>query len=283
VVEQYLLNVLVLSAIYIIVTLGFALTFSIAGILNLAHGVIYMLGGYGLYYLWVGLGLNPGVALLLVVLVTGSIGFGLEQVGFRRCLNSFERIILFGLAVIFIVETGINVTMGATAKAIPPLLPGVVHIGAASVDATRLGVLLISGLLLAATIVFVRNTKLGQEMLAVSEDREGAILQGIHVNRVSGLACAIGGCLAGIAGALMGSVMSLDPFMGDGMLMKAFEIITIAGIGGLEGILPAGLLLGGIDSILPTFVGGAVSSAIGFCFVFVLLLVRPQGLFGHKA
>jgi branched-chain amino acid transport system permease protein len=264
------------------VALGFALVFSVAGILNLAHGAIYMVGGYVCYLLWVTLGLNPWLALLLTMLITGLIGLFIERVGFRHCQGSFERVILMCLAIILILETGVNVTLGATAKGIPPLIPGNIVIWGASVAATRLVALVISALLLAAVFLFIQKGKLGQEMLAISQDEVGAVLQGINVNRVSGFACALGCAIAGLAGGLMGSIMSLNAFMGDTMLVKACALVIIGGIGSIGGILPAGLILGTIDGTLPLFISGHLTDVLAFGLIILILLIRPRGLFGRE-
>lgn len=280
---QILVNVLVLSSVYIMATLGFALVFSTAGILNLAHGAVYMLGGYVCYIFCVMLDVNRWLALLLSMIIIGLVGLLIERFSFRPCRDSLERIIIVCLAIILILETGINVTLGATEKAIPDLIPGTIMVWGATLAKTRLVALVISAVLLAAVFLFIQKSKLGQGMVAMSQDAVGAGLQGIDINRVSALACAIGCALAGLAGGLMGSIYFLTPFMGGAMLVIACALVIVAGIGSIGGILPAGLILGATMGIAPQFIGGGLTTAAVFGLVIVVLLIRPQGLFGREA
>ena len=120
-------------------------------------------------------------------------------------------------------------------------------------------------------------------MLAVSQDAIGAVLQGINIYHVSAAATVIACALAAVAGSLMGAIVSLSPYMGDQMLVKAIEIVILAGIGSIGGVLGAGLILGTIDASLPLFISGSATDAVGLGIVIAILLFRPQGLFGHEA
>ena len=119
-------------------------------------------------------------------------------------------------------------------------------------------------------------------MLAVPGTR-GAALQGINIFRVSAVATVIACGLAAVAGSLMGAINNLNPFMGDQMLVKAIEVVILAGIGSIGGVAGAGLILGTLDSFLPLFLSGSATDAVGLAIVILILLFRPQGLFGHEA
>ena len=119
-------------------------------------------------------------------------------------------------------------------------------------------------------------------MQAVSQDTVGAVLQGINIYYVSAVATAISCALAAVGGGLMGALISLSPYMGDLMLVKAIEIVILAGIGSIGGVLGAGLILGLIDAALPLFISGAATDVVGLAIVISILLFRPQGLFGYK-
>lgn len=120
-------------------------------------------------------------------------------------------------------------------------------------------------------------------MQAVSQSQEGALLQGINIHRISGLACIMACSLAAVSGCLMGAIFNLSPFMGDQMLTKAVELVTVAGIGSIGGVLFAGLILGTMDATLPMLMGGAESQALALGIIVLLLLFRPQGFFGREA
>jgi len=276
------ISALVLSSMYIVVALGFALLLSIMGVLNFAHGAIYMVGGYICYQFAVESGLNQWLSLLLSVIIVGSFGLFLEKFCFRPFLGDMYRTIVMAIAIILILETTVNVLVGVHIRSLPAFVPGILRAGAISLSAERLVTFAIGGVLLLALTWFIRKAKAGQQMLAVAQDVEGAALQGIDIHRISALACVMGCGLAAVAGSLMGAVFELSPFMGNYMLVKAIQLVILSGIGSIGGILVAGLIIGSIDATLPLFTSGAVTQAIGLGIIIVLLLFRPQGLFGRE-
>jgi branched-chain amino acid transport system permease protein len=276
------INVLVLSSMYILVALGFAFLFSIMGILNFAHGAIYMVGGYICYQFGVEYSLNLWVSMLLSVLIVASLGLFLEKFCFRPFFGNLNRTIVVCIGIIVVLETTVNILVGTSTRSLPAFVPGILKAGAISVSAERLVTFIIGGALLWVTIWFIRNTKPGQQMQAVSQNVEGAALQGISIHRVSALACVMACGLAAVAGCLMGAFLSLTPFMGDYMLVKALVLVILGGIGSMGGIIFAGLIIGGLDATLPLFISGAASEAIALGIIVTILLFRPQGFFGRE-
>jgi branched-subunit amino acid ABC-type transport system permease component len=280
---QTVVNILMLSAIYILVALGFALLLNVLGILNFAHAAIYMVGGYICYELTVAVGLNQWVSLLISTVTVGFLGFLIEKVFFRPFLRDMNSIVIVTLALIIILEATVNVTVGSYVRRIPSFVPGVLRAGGISVSGDRLATFVIGSLLLLSAIFFIKKTKTGLQMLAISQDLDSAALQGIRIPRIFGVTTAVSCALAAVAGSLMGAVLSLSPLMGDYMLVRAIEIVILAGIGSIGGVLIGGLILGALDATLPLFIGGSATDLIGLSIVIVLLLLRPQGLFGHEA
>ncbi len=276
-------NVLVLSSMYILVALGFAFLFNMLGILNFSHGAIYMIGGYIGFALISTWGFNPWLALLLSTLVMAGFGVFLERFCFRPFVGDFNRTVMICVAITVILQTTVNIIAGSRVLAIPSFVEGIFRAGPLSISYERMITFAIGAILLGATVWFVNRTKWGQQMQAIAQNKEGAVLQGINVNRVSAMACAIGCGLAAIAGCLMGSYAGIGPFMGDLMLVKILMLVILAGAGSIGGIVIAGLVLGGLDAILPALINGGASQAIAVGLVVVLLLIRPQGFFGHEA
>jgi len=136
--------------------------------------------------------------------------------------------------------------------------------------------------LLGLIVWLVNKTSWGQQMQAIAQNMEGAFLQGINVHRISILACALGCALAAIAGCLMGAYLGLGPFMGDFMMTKILMLVILAGVGSINGIFITGLVLGGLDAILPVLMEGATGEAIAVAIIVILLLIRPEGFFGHE-
>jgi branched-chain amino acid transport system permease protein len=275
-------DALMLSAIYILVSLGFALVLSIIGILNFAHGALYMLGGYICYWLSTQAGVNQWVSVLLTAIILGLVGLFLEKFCFRPFSGDGNRTIIMAIAIILVLETTINILSGGIIRTLQPFVPGVLKAGAISVSAQRVATFIIDGVLLLVLTLFIGKTKTGQQMLAVSQDSEGAVLQGIRIYRVSALALAMSCALAGVAGSFMGAVFDLKPFMDGPMVVKAIEVVVLSGVGSIGGILVGGLIIGSVDAILPLFASGAVSQVVGLVIIIVLLLLRPQGLFGRE-
>jgi len=276
-------NLLILSSMYILVALGFAFLFNMLGIPNFAHGAIYMLGGYIGLALISAVGINQWAALIIAAVAMGAFGVFLERFCFRPFVGDFNRIIMVCVAVIVILQTSVNIIVGTQIVSLPPFAEGVLRIGLVSVSYERIATFAVGAFLLGAVVWFVNRTKWGQQMQAISQDIEGASLQGIKVHRISALASFIGCALAAIAGCMIGAYLSLGPFMGDFMLVKVLILAILSGVGSISGIFIAGLVLGALDSILPLFISGAASDAVAVGIVVVLLLIRPQGFFGHEA
>jgi branched-chain amino acid transport system permease protein len=279
---QTFTNLLILSAMYILVALGFAFLFNMLGIPNLAHGAIYMVGGYIGLALIAGLGINQWVALILTAIIIGAFGVFLERFCFRPFVGDFNRTVMICVAIIVILQTAVNIIAGTQTLSLPPFAEGILRVGPASVSHERITTFAIGAVLLGIIIWFVNRTKWGQQMQAISQDIEAAFLQGINVHRISALASFVGCALAAIAGCMIGAYLNLGPFMGDFMLIKVLILAILAGAGSISGIFITGLVLGSLDSVLPVLLSGAASDAITVSIVVVLLLIRPQGFFGHE-
>jgi branched-chain amino acid transport system permease protein len=277
-----IIGALVLSSMYILVALGFALLLSIMGVLNFAHGAIYMVGGYICYQFAVEFGLNQWLSLLLSTIIMGAFGVLLERFCFRPFYGDMYRTIVMTIAIVLVLETTVNVLVGVHIRSLPAFVPGIIKAGAISLSAERLVTFFIGGVLLLGLTWFIRKARAGQQMLAVAQEPEGAALQGIDIFRISAVACAMGCALAAVAGSLMGAIFELSPFMGDYMLVKAIQLVILSGIGSIGGVLVGGLIVGSIDAVLPLFASGAVAQAVGLGIIIVLLLLRPQGLFGRE-
>jgi branched-chain amino acid transport system permease protein len=275
-------NGVVLSAIYIMVALGFALLLSIMGIFNFAHGAVYMIGAFITFGLANSAGLNQWASLLISMAIMGAFGLFLERFCFRPFAGKAFHVIVMSIALILVLETVAVVKFGGGNRALPAFTPGALHLGVVSVAIDRMMALIIGVVLLTAMTFFIQKTRIGQQMLAVSQDREGAALQGINVNRTAAIATVIACVLAALSGTLMSSLYYLSPFMGDSILMKAIEVVILSGIGSIGGILAGGVIIGFMDAILPVFMDSTLASAITIGVVILILLVRPKGLFGYE-
>ncbi len=276
-------NMLVSSSMFILVALGLAFIFNMMGILNLAHGTIYMIGGYVTYAFAVWVGLNSWAALLVSTAIFALFGVFLEKFCFRPFVGNFDAAVLVCVGITVVLQNIVNNMLGTQVMAVPHFVRGIFKAGLVSVSYERMLTFVTGSVLTAVIIWFVRGTALGQRMQAITQNREAALLQGINVNRVQSFACAIGCALAAVAGSLMGAYTNLNPFMGDDMLATILMLVILAGAGSTGGIAIVGAILGSMNAILPVLLTGDYAQAIYVAIVVIILLFRPQGFFGHEA
>jgi len=279
---QNLLNGLMAGWIYILVALGLTLVLSIVGIVQLAHGEIYMVGAYIVYYFCVSAGLNFFLSLLISILCVGFLGVILEKFFLRPFRDDVEGAIISTIALILILQTAVVAIAGVSYKDIPSPIQGVLTVLGARLSWERLITILVSITLVVVLLVFITRTRIGQAMIAVSEDREAAALQGINVNLVSSVAMFLGCALAAAAGGLTGAIFDLTPFMGSFALMKGIEVIILGGLGSIPGAIIGGLVLGLVDGLVTPLLSVQMASIIGLIVIILILLFRPQGLLGHE-
>jgi branched-chain amino acid transport system permease protein len=279
---QTIVNMLMLAAIYILVTLGFAFLFNMLGIFNIAHGAIYMAGGY-LGYLFIGaMGLNQWVGSIVVVVLMGAFGVFMERFGFRPFVGDFNRQIMIGVGLAAILTTTVNILIGSQSYVIQAFVKGALRAGEISVRWDRIFAFALGAILLTLVILFVNRTRWGKQMTAITQNMEGAALQGISIHRISAIVCALGCALAAVAGILVGSIYNLDPYMGDAQNITILILVILSGVGSFKGVFIIGLLMGALYSVLPLYIPGAASNAVAVTIVMVILLLRPQGFFGHE-
>jgi len=278
---QNILNGLMSGWIYILVALGLTLVLSIVGIVQLAHGEIYMVGAYIVYYFCVSMGLNFYISLIVSILCVGLLGVVLERFFLRPFREDVEGAIISTIALILIIQTAVAAIAGVSYRDIPSPIQGVFIILGARLSWERLLTILVSIALVSVLLIFISKTKIGQAMVAVSEDREAAALQGINVNWVSSIAMFLGCALAAAAGGLTGAIFDLTPYMGSFALMKGIEVIILGGLGSIPGAIIGGLILGLVDGLVTQLLSVQMASIIGLFAIILILLFRPQGLLGH--
>jgi branched-chain amino acid transport system permease protein len=275
-------NVVISSSMYILVALGLAFVFNMLGLLNLAHGAIYMMGGYICYEFAARLGFNSWAALLITTAILSLFGVSIEKYCFRPFVGNFNAAVTICVALTVFLQTIVNILIGTAQVSTPTFAQGVFKRGLISVSYERIATSAVGVVLVVLVLWFVNKTKWGQQMQAIAQNREAAYLQGINVRRVSALACAMGCGLAAVAGSLMGAFLNLNPFMGDFMLVKALVLVILGGLGSIGGVVIAGLVLGGVGAILPVVIDPLTADAITIGVIVVLLLFRPQGFFGRE-
>src|SRR6266478_3862845 len=265
-----------IGSIYILMALGLTLMFGMMHIINFAHGAIYMLGAFAVYYIFSQWGAPYFAAFLL-----GTFGYLVERSIYRPIKGGIEPTLVALLALTTFLQAAGYPVFGQLDKHVPPVFQGTRNVLGVMISVERLMIIPMAGALVVGLYLFINKTKMGAAMRAIEQDKEAAALQGVNVHVVNGLAFAIGFALAAASGALMAPIFKLDPMMGEQPLLKAFIIIILGGLGSIPGAILGGLMLGLIDSIVATALGAEPAFLLSFVFIILLLLFKPTGLFGY--
>jgi branched-chain amino acid transport system permease protein len=278
---QSVANGIMMGFIYVLVALGLSLVFSIMRVVQFAHGEIYMLGAYVVYFLCVGFGVPVFAAFLISAIALGLVGIALERFFFRRFRGDIDNSIIVAIGLILLLQTIATVFFGTQEKYIPEFLPGIMTIGGIRLPWERMLAVWVGIILTVILFIFIRTTKTGQAMVAIAQDLDGAALQGMNVNRISAIAMAIGCALAAVAGALMGAIFQIEPAMGGFAMEKGIAVIILGGLGSIPGAVVGGIIIGLIDGVVPIFASTTIAYIIGFALIIVILIIRPRGLLGY--
>jgi branched-chain amino acid transport system permease protein len=271
-----------IGAIYILMALGLTLMFGMMHIINFAHGAIYMLGAFVIYYFFHLWGIPYLLAFFIAMMLLGLFGFGVERFIYRTVKGNIEPTLVALLALTTLLQAAGYPVFGPLDKNVPSVFGGNYIIFGTPISAERLMIIPVAAVLVVALYLFINKTKMGAAMRSIEQDKEAAALQGVNVNMVNAMAFAVGFSLAAAAGALIAPIFKLDPMMGEQPLLKAFIIIILGGLGSIPGAILGGLILGFIDSVVATAVGVELAFLLSFVFIILLLLFKPNGLFGYE-
>ena len=284
---SYLINGISLGSVYAIIALGYTMVYGIARMLNFAHGDVIMVGGFTVFTIVTTMGGSPVVGILASVVVCTVLGVTIERVAYRPLRDASPLAVLItAIGVSYLLQNVALLIFGSNARqftsviTVPALkLAG----GKLSISSVTIVTILSCIVIMAALMTFINKTKMGQAMLAVSEDRGAATLMGINVNRTISVTFAIGSALAAVAGVLLCSAYpSLSPYTGSMPGIKAFVAAVFGGIGSIPGAFIGGILLGIIENLAKAYISSQLSDAIVFSVLIIVLLVRPTGILGKK-
>ena len=278
-----LFNGLSSGGTYAIIAIGYTMVYGIAKMLNFAHGDIIMTGGYAMFTTLLMLG-NPIAALLVAIVFCVVLGVCVERFAYRPLRGASPLAVLItAIGVSMLLQSLAQVIFGTAPKMPTQLqIAGAVKIGALSINKSTLLTLSVTVVLMAVLTLFVRYSKIGRAMVAVSEDRGAAQLMGINTNAIIAITFGIGSALAAVAAYLMlMKAPSLTSTLGAMPGIKAFTAAVIGGIGSIPGAMLGGILLGIIECLALSVPALApFTEAIEFAVLIVILLVKPAGLLG---
>ncbi len=278
-----LINGLSLGGIYAMIALGYTMVYGIAKMLNFAHGDIIMVGGY-LIYVFMATN-NPLLAVLLACIGCMILGITIEKIAYKPLRGASPLAVLItAIGVSYLLQSLAQIIFGSASKMVTVYEFGAVKLMGVTVQVSSLVTLAVTVVVMIVLTVFVKCTRLGRAMIAVSEDKSAAQLMGINVNGIITITFAIGSVLAALAGLFyLLKAPNVSNAMGAMPGIKAFTAAVIGGIGSIPGAMLGGILLGIVESIsYKITVIAPYTDAIEFSILIVILLVRPTGFLGKK-
>jgi len=284
----YLISGISLGSVYALIALGYTMVYGIAKMLNFAHGDVIMVGAFTTYTICSTMGLPPVVGVIAAVILCTLLGMGIEKVAYKplRKAASPLAVLITAIGVSYLLQNVALLIFGANTKAfssVVALEPVKLANGEITLTGETVVTIVSCVVIMVCLMFFIKKTKSGQAMLAVSEDKGAAQLMGINVNGTIALTFAIGSALAAIAGVLLCSAYpSLNPYTGSMPGIKAFVAAVFGGIGSVPGAFIGGVLLGIIEIFAKAYISSQVADAIVFGVLIVVLLIKPTGLLGKN-
>ncbi len=283
----YLINGISLGSVYSIIALGYTMVYGIAKMLNFAHGDVIMVGGYVTFTIMSTMGQNPIIAVLASIIFCTILGISIERIAYKPLRNASSLAVLItAIGVSYLLQNIALLVFGANTKSFSSVI---------KLSALKLadGRLTISGetlvtipvciIIMVTLTAFVKKSKTGRAMVAVSEDKNAAVLMGVNVNKTIAITFAIGSALAAVASMLMFSAYpSLTSTSGAMPGIKAFVAAVFGGIGSIPGAMIGGILLGIIEILGRAYISSQLADAIVFLILILVLLIKPTGILGRK-
>ncbi len=274
------------GCIYILLAIGLNLIFGVMKVVNFAHGELLMLGAYVTFTFYALSGFNPYVLLAASIPVLVVVGVIIERMCFRPILGTGKlNEIFISIGLIYIIQNAVAMIWSDEWRIIQsPFAHITIKVFGVNMPLDYLIIIITTVITLILLFLFLRRTRLGKAMRATSQNRKGAMLMGINVERMDMLSFGIGAGLAGAAGTLwVVSGQVFNPYMGSIPAVKAFAIVIIGGLGSIPGAIIGGLIYGIAENFAILTLGGAWKDAISFIILILVLIVRPTGIFGESA
>lgn len=284
--EQQLVNALSLGCVYALFALGFTLVFGVLGVINLSHGAIFMVGAYAALEAVTRLALPLWASLIVACMVSGVFGLlidllVLKPLRRRNAPHLIPMIATIGIG-IFLNNASQGVFGASNLRFPTGLLPdSQLHFAGVQISVIEVVIIGLSFGLMAALLLLMRKTQLGRALRAIAESPKAAALLGINVEGLFHLTSTVAAALGGVSGVLIALYSNaVFPLMGQPMLHKGIAVIILGGMGDIRGALLGGLFLGFAEVMSVAYIGSTMRDAVAFGLLFLVLLLRPQGMFG---
>ncbi len=281
---QHCLNALILGGTYALLGIGLTLIFGIMKVVNFTHGELYTFGAYMAYFFVMVVGANFFVAIIISMVLGIALGALIEFVLLRPLRGAnIDTTMLVMIGAWIALQNLEQFTWSGIAKSVNhpfPIEPLV--LGSVSVSWLRIFVFLFALTLIGGTYFLINRTKLGKAMRATFQDQDTAALMGVNINGIYTATFALGSSLAAAAGALLGPVFVVAPYMGDMAALKAFAIVILGGLGNIIGATIGGFVLALVEELGAGYISSGYRDAMGFLLIIIVLVYKPTGLFAVK-
>ena len=282
--QQLIFNGLIAGGVYALIALGYTMVYGILKFINFAHGEVFMVGAYVTWFLNVVLHLHLVVAIVVSVIACSVLGFIIEKCAYKPLRGRNTLVFLItAIAVSFLLQGIVLALFGADIKTFSETIPTTVYtIGGASVTNIQLMIIAASVVIMVVLHFFIKQTKTGKAIRAMTDNLEVASTIGIDINKTMSAVFIIGSAIAAIGGSLVAMDQNLTPAMGVSVGIKAFTAAVVGGIGNIYGAMLGGFALGLAENIGVWFLPSGFKDAIAFIVLIVVLLLRPRGIMGKK-
>lgn len=272
----------VYAASYIsLIAVGLVLIFGVMGVINFAHGELYMAGAYTVVFLYTDWQVPFFLSVAMGLMFVGCLGLLMERALFRPLKDNPLGGLVASIGFLMILQALASMGFGVRMEHIPPVTQYVIEFSdKVRLPLARLYVIVAAVVLLSALWVFLKKTRFGWALRAAAQDPEAAALQGISITQTARIAMFIGAGLAGIAGALTAPLVSVNPHMGHSVIVTAFIVIIVGGVGSLEGAVIASVVYAFVHTFVTTFWDGVIADIVGLSLMLLVLIIKPTGLFG---
>jgi branched-chain amino acid transport system permease protein len=272
----------VLSGIYALLAVGFALIFGVARVINLTHGAFYMLGAYTTYALSVLLNVPLILSILGGMAIVFVLAVCLDRFIIERIRTTMINVLITTLALSLFADQVILQIFGPDNRNIPAVISDRVTLLGVDIAGQRLLSLIISVAVIATLWLIITRTRMGNALLATAQDPEAAQLMGINTGRMFMITMGIAAMMAALAGGIVGSFLTVAPEMGMLPIIKAFSIVILGGLGSIGGSIIAALLIGYLETIVAYLISFNATELVPLVVIFITLIFRPAGIFGKR-
>jgi branched-chain amino acid transport system permease protein len=276
------MNGFVIGSIYALMALGFTIVFGIMGVINFAHGELYMIGAFVAFYMTTLFHLPYLVCIGISIIATASIGVVVEVIGFRPLRGAhISTTMMSSLALSLILQNICMVAWGAQQRPFMiPLSKINLVLWGLHVNLHRLLIIGVVAVLIVISTFIIQKTRLGRAMRACAQDLEAANWMGVNINTIGSFTFSFSAGIAAAAGALITPLFIIDPFIGVAALFKSFTVVIIGGLGSVPGAIISGLFLGILETLVAGYINADFVDTVSFSVPIVFLIFRPSGILG---